>query len=134
MHGTFFHDEHGGFRIFRAFWVAIGGVILATLLALALGWLLQYLWNTIPAALFKWPTITYWQAVGLFILSKLLFGGMGGHPHHPGHHGHGRKFRKWHRHCGGNWETESGHERFHHFWDEEGREAFEAYLGKKKAE
>ena len=31
-------------------------------------------------ALFGWRVITYWQALGLFLLSKLLFGGVrGGH-------------------------------------------------------
>jgi len=46
--------------------------------------LLQYLWNTLMCDIFNLKAITYWQAFGLFVLSRILFGrgcgepGMGG--------------------------------------------------------
>ncbi len=36
--------------------------------------LLQYLWNTLMVDIFNLKTITYWQALGLFVLSRILFG------------------------------------------------------------
>lgn len=57
--------------------VFIGAGILA-LVSLAV----MYLWNwLIPSIFTGGPEITYWQALGLLILSKILFGGF--KPHHP---------------------------------------------------
>ena len=42
-------------------------------------WGLMHLWNWLVPAVFGWSTITYWQAAGLLLLSKILFGGFGGH-------------------------------------------------------
>ncbi|WP_312790301.1 hypothetical protein [Sphingobacterium sp.] len=36
--------------------------------------LLQYLWNTLIVDIFNLKAITYWQALGLFVLSRILFG------------------------------------------------------------
>jgi Ca2+/H+ antiporter, TMEM165/GDT1 family len=38
------------------------------------------LWNWLTPALFGWHPITFWQAVGLLVLSKILFGGFRGGP------------------------------------------------------
>ncbi len=38
------------------------------------------LWNWLTPALFGWHVITYWQALGLLVLSKILFGGLRGGP------------------------------------------------------
>jgi len=53
------------------------------------------LWNWLMPAIFGLPLLTYWQAAGVLVLARLLFGGFG---HHGGHHGLKRnhKFReKW---------------------------------------
>ena len=39
------------------------------------------LWNWLTPALFGWHVITFWQAAGLLILCKILFGGFRGGPH-----------------------------------------------------
>ncbi|MDQ1149851.1 hypothetical protein [Sphingobacterium zeae] len=36
--------------------------------------LLQYLWNTLMVDIFNLKAITYWQALGLFVFSRILFG------------------------------------------------------------
>ncbi|MGL5892257.1 MAG: hypothetical protein ACRC3B_20360 [Bacteroidia bacterium] len=66
----------------------VGGIILFSLLAFLLGWIIMWLWNWLVPELFNGPVITYWQAWGLFILSRILFGswGKGGHKH-KGEHG-----------------------------------------------
>ncbi|HTR68498.1 MAG TPA: hypothetical protein VMH85_22140 [Terriglobales bacterium] len=38
------------------------------------------LWNWLTPALFGWHVITYWQALGVLVLSKILFGGFRGGP------------------------------------------------------
>ncbi len=49
---------------FAAF-VALGGVVI------------RELWNWLLPPLFAWHTITLWQALGLLVLCRLLFGGFG---------------------------------------------------------
>lgn len=43
------------------------------------GALVLYLWNWLLPALFGWPQITFWQALGLLALCRILFGGFGAH-------------------------------------------------------
>ncbi|WP_090373619.1 hypothetical protein [Dyadobacter sp. SG02] len=65
--------------------------------ALGLGAIVQWLWNAILPAAANFNTITYWQAVGLFVLCKILFGGFRGGP---GHHRHPGKWQRFNRHFG----------------------------------
>lgn len=61
---------------------------------IAFGAVTMLLWNWLIPTIFSGPTITYWQAIGLLLLSKILLsGGPGrhGHRHHPGK-------RHWKRH------------------------------------
>ena len=51
--------------------------------------LVMQLWNWLAPEVFGWHPITYWQAVGLFFLSKLLFGGFRGGWGHRGRWGRG---------------------------------------------
>ena len=43
-------------------------------------YVLMLLWNAILPDVIGVTTITYWQALGIFILSKILFGGFKGGP------------------------------------------------------
>ena len=71
-------------------WVLFG-LVAATGLGLALGFPVMWLWNWLMPELFHLPAITFWQAVGLLILSHLLFKG-----HYQGHghwqHRHGKRW------------------------------------------
>lgn len=58
--------------------IVIFGIIAITGLAILFGFILMWLWNWLMPEIFGLPFITYWQAVGLFILSKILIGGCGG--------------------------------------------------------
>jgi hypothetical protein len=44
------------------------------------GFVVMWLWNWLVPALFGGHTIGYWQAWGIIILSKILFGGFSGRP------------------------------------------------------
>ena len=51
----------------------------AAFLSLA-GFVVMSLWNALIPVIFHLGVITFWQAIGIFILSKILFGfGKGGH-------------------------------------------------------
>ena len=50
------------------------------------GFVVMQLWNAVLAPATGWHALTFWQAVGLLILSKILFGGFRG----PGWRGHWR--------------------------------------------
>lgn len=59
----------------------------------AVGWVLMMLWNWLMPALFSGAnSINYLQALGLLVLSRILFGGFR-HGCHRGHGCHGRLHR-----------------------------------------
>jgi hypothetical protein len=44
----------------------------------AFGWVVMHLWNWLVPAVFGLKAITFWQAIALLVLCRLLFGGMRG--------------------------------------------------------
>jgi hypothetical protein len=49
-------------------------VVAATcLFGLLFGWIVMLLWNALLPMIFGVTAITYWQGVGIYILSNLLF-------------------------------------------------------------
>jgi len=56
--------------------LAIAG--LAAFIALG-GFVVQLLWNGLLPPLFGWREVTFWQALGLLALCRILFGGFGSH-------------------------------------------------------
>ena len=50
----------------------------AVVVTLLLGFVVKGLWNWLTPTLFGWHLITFWQAIGILILSKILFGGIRG--------------------------------------------------------
>jgi hypothetical protein len=95
---------------FRGRWVAKGAAFLVLVPALiaVLSWVVMSLWNALIPALFHGPLVTFWQAVGLLVLSKILFGGFRGRGGHHGWHGHGRWRRQMWRE---KWESMTPEER-----------------------
>ena len=41
------------------------------------GGIVMWLWNWLAPSLFGWPVVTWWQAIGLLALCRILFGGVG---------------------------------------------------------
>ena len=60
-------------------WVGIGvAAIVGLALLIAIGGaVVMMLWNWLAPALFRLPEISFWQALGLLALCRILFGGMG---------------------------------------------------------
>ncbi|HEX2330651.1 MAG TPA: hypothetical protein VHN74_18150 [Candidatus Angelobacter sp.] len=69
---------------------AIAGMILFAFLG---GELVRLLWNWLTPPLFGWRQITFWQALGLLALCRILFGGFGCH-RGPGYRAH-RMAQRW---------------------------------------
>ena len=57
--------------------IIIFGAIAITGLAILFGFVIMWLWNWLMPLIFGLPLLNYWQAVGLFILLKILIGGCG---------------------------------------------------------
>ncbi|MGA9790386.1 MAG: hypothetical protein WBQ43_06810 [Terriglobales bacterium] len=55
-------------------------VLFAALFVIVFSFVVQGLWNWLMPALFGSHLINFWQAVGVLVLSKILFGGFRGHP------------------------------------------------------
>jgi hypothetical protein len=68
--------------------MALIAVPLAVLFLALIGFVVMSLWNGLAPALFGWKVIGYWQAVGLIILTRLLFGGFRGGAGRSGHWRH----------------------------------------------
>jgi Ca2+/H+ antiporter, TMEM165/GDT1 family len=62
-------------------WMIIAPLaILAIPVFIAIGGeLVMHLWNWLLPPLFGWRQVTFWQALGLLALCRILFGSWGGH-------------------------------------------------------
>jgi hypothetical protein len=111
--------------------MVVFGIIAAAIFALVFGYVVMLLWNWLMPLLFGLTVITYWQAFGIVILAKLIFGaiGRGGRSHGNGH------WKKWGP--SGDWDMKNGREKWKYyrdFWKGEGKEAFENYMKKRESE
>ncbi len=59
------------------------------------GWVVMTLWNWLLPALFGVGVISFWQALGILVLAKILFGGFKGCHGHSKHH-HSPASHDWH--------------------------------------
>ena len=71
-------------RIYRVLKIALIG----TLAIGIFGFLTMELWNWLMPALFGWHPLSFWKALGLLVLCRILFGGFRGGP------GHGMHWRR----------------------------------------
>lgn len=47
--------------------------VVIALFSFLFGWFIMLLWNALLPAIFGITTITYWQGVGLYLLTNILF-------------------------------------------------------------
>lgn len=95
----------------KSFWIAKGLKMLV--LAIAAGvlftFVVMWLWNWLMPTIFGLSIITFWQALGLLVLSKILFGGKGwGRRRHS--HGH-YKSSQWKKNLHEKWNNMSAEEK-----------------------
>src|SRR4051794_17614292 len=84
-------------RVFRAVKIALFAIVVVAAVSL----LVMELWNALIPGIFGLPRITLAQALGLLVLSKILFGGF-----RPGGGGH-----RWRRRMMDHWEQMTPEER-----------------------
>ena len=72
--------------------IAAAFVVFASIFA----WIFMLLWNWLIPVLFNGPILTYWQALGLLVLTKILFG-FGGKKHWGQGNNHWKQ--KWRDKC-----------------------------------
>jgi hypothetical protein len=118
-------------------WVIIG-LGFVGLFALVFGAVVKWVWNMLMPAVFGLSEITFWQAFGIVILAKLLFGGFSPHRHDRSHQDY-RLHHDWHfpwnRFRDQRQDLKSHYRNwkyYHRFWHDEGEAAFEAYIDRKK--
>ena len=63
----------------KSFWLkkAFKFLVAGTLFVAVVGYVTMSLWNNLMPYLFHLPLLSYWQALGLLLLSRLLLGGFG---------------------------------------------------------
>ena len=61
----------------RRWWLFLVAPPAIVLFVWLFGEVVMHLWNWLLPMLFGWHTITFWQALGLLVLCRILFGGFG---------------------------------------------------------
>ena len=67
------------------FWIVPLAIVGIPLFFFVGGEVVMHLWNWLLPPLFGWRMLGFWQALGLLVLCRILFGGL----HHGGSGGHG---------------------------------------------
>ena len=128
-----------GGKVFRIAGYVLVGLLFAAAFAIVFAILVKFIWNSMMPALFDFKEITFWQAFGIIILAKLLFGSFGG-PHHSRWKKDGGYAPPWHRPPGAS-DADMPPSRYHRdwkaytqYWQEEGKAAFKDYMDKIEQE
>lgn len=96
------------------------GLVMILAFALLFGWVVMQAWNAALPALLNLPAITFWQAVAVLVLARILTGRFT--------HGHmgRRRFRRT--------AANDSAALYAAWWDEEGEAAFQAYAARQLGE
>jgi hypothetical protein len=122
------HDETRIIYILKIIGFVILGLMGATALALLFGYVVVWLWNWLMPGLFGLKLITFWQAVGLIILARIIFGFRHGGPDHR------RDKSYYRRRVIRNHPFDRRWKYYEDYWKEEGEAAFNEYVKKKEEE
>ncbi|MGA2277593.1 MAG: hypothetical protein ABSG00_08310 [Terracidiphilus sp.] len=83
-------------------WIFVAGPLAFVAFIWVGGEVVMHLWNWLLPALFGWRIITFWQALGLMLLCRILFGRW--------HHG-GNDHSRWQRPSDEKWKKMTPEER-----------------------
>ncbi|MFS4455123.1 hypothetical protein [Maribacter sp. 2304DJ31-5] len=100
-------------------------ILLGLAIAFLVGYIVMQLWNWLMPELFGLPEVDYWQAVGILILAKIIFGFGSGDG--PGKSGNSKK-HSGPRKCGSLRKDFTEWKHYDEFWKEEGEQAYNNYL------
>ncbi len=118
-------------KFFRGFFKVLFMIIAAILFLLLFGYGFMLLWNWLMPDVFGLPILTYWKAVGILVMAKILFGSFEGkHSKKSSPNKPKKRFGdRMKSNCGGDF---SKWEFYDEFWKEEGEHAFNNFLDKKR--
>ncbi|WP_109301243.1 hypothetical protein [Aquimarina sp. AU474] len=106
----------------------IFGAIAITGLVILFGFVIMWLWNWLMPEIFGLTTLTYWQAVGLFILLKILVGGCGSSGSKKSSKHSSDKCKKESKTDFSKWKY------YDKFWKEEGDDYYKQYVERQSNE
>jgi hypothetical protein len=132
MKRSYEERTHPALRVLKFIGYIILGAIAAAAFAFVFGYLIMLLWNWLMPTLFGLTTITFWQAVGIAFLARLIFGGGKHGSHHtPSRSYHKKKFfDKWKdKNCGDTKFKDWRH--FDDYWWDEGEKSYKEYVERK---
>ncbi len=115
---------------FKGFFKVVFMIVAAIVFLLLFGYGFMLLWNWLMPDVFGLPVLSYWKAVGILVMAKLLFGNFEG----KGHKSHSKKGRKQFRNkmndsCKSDF---SKWEFYDEFWKDEGEKAFNVYVERQQ--
>jgi hypothetical protein len=67
----------------RLLWIGPLAIVGISVLVFIGGEIVTQLWNWLTPQLFGWHQITFWQAIGILLLCRILIGVVGGGPRGP---------------------------------------------------
>ena len=79
----------------KKLWIALIAPPAIVLFVWLFGEIVMRLWNWLLPTLFGWHAITFWQALGLLVLCRILFGGFGNSGNRGGGHRRSRGREMW---------------------------------------
>ncbi len=119
-------------KFFRGFFKVLFIIIAAILFILLFGYGFMLLWNWLMPDVFGLPVLSYWKAVGILVMAKILFGSFDGMDSKKGPKTKHRHFKEKMR---GNCRNDFSKWKFYdEFWKEEGENAFNAFVERRQQE
>jgi len=116
-----------------ASWFVLG-IFAAIGFALLIGLIIMWLWNWLMPEIFGLTTINYWQAVGIIILAKFLFGGFRSRRSN-------KRYSKFRKRFNEKYKTKYGNASkrdfakwkfYDEYWEEEGKNAYDDYVERRQ--
>ena len=127
-------NERRAVKIIKIIALFAAGGAGALILAGLFGFVFMHLWNYVMPDLFGIKTISFFQSVGLVILSKILFGSL---KHHPARHIRKTLSRKINNRCGQlndfPPEVVENYDEYCEYWEIEGSEGFKKFMSRNKS-
>ena len=113
-------------RFFSIAFKIFFGILAAIAFALLFGYGIMWLWNWLMPEIFGLTEIGYWQAVGILVLAKVLFGGFGGHSSKKSS---GKRYKRCRNKEKSTFKNDMAKwKSYDKFWKEEGESAYKAYV------
>lgn len=134
------YDKECGTQMAMKVLKVIGMIILGVGAAFLFGLVTMLLWNWLMPEIFNLPQITYWQSVGLMILSCILLGRIGGGSSDEKKKGKGKnpirdeirkeiekEIEKEYAKKQGSEENTAYERMYEKWWDSQGKQSFEEF-------